>query len=88
MGICGRSLWPFGSVSVRHLCPVDDQLRLYQSGSLAAGPRYKLQVGPSVFHSLMLCMTKLQIYRKGHFIVAEYVDKVTNKYVPNYPWQV
>lgn len=26
-------------------------------------------------------------YRKGHYIVAEYVDKVTNKYRPNYPWQ-
>ncbi|PPQ66345.1 hypothetical protein CVT24_007182 [Panaeolus cyanescens] len=27
-------------------------------------------------------------YRKGHYIVAEYVDKVTNKYRPTYPWQV
>ncbi|KAF8799914.1 hypothetical protein BYT27DRAFT_7200900 [Phlegmacium glaucopus] len=26
-------------------------------------------------------------YRKGHYIVAEYVDKVTNKHCPNYPWQ-
>ncbi|KAJ3517400.1 hypothetical protein NLJ89_g530 [Agrocybe chaxingu] len=26
-------------------------------------------------------------YRKGHYIVAEYVDKVTNKYLLNYPWQ-
>ena len=26
--------------------------------------------------------------RKGHYIVAEYVDKVVNKYRPTYPWQV
>ncbi|KAF8195128.1 hypothetical protein BJ912DRAFT_165492 [Pholiota molesta] len=26
-------------------------------------------------------------YRKGHYIVADYVDKVVNKYSPNYPWQ-
>ncbi|KAF8736865.1 hypothetical protein AX14_013796 [Amanita brunnescens Koide BX004] len=26
-------------------------------------------------------------YRKGHFIVADYVDKVINKHCPNYPWQ-
>ncbi|KAF9476941.1 hypothetical protein BDN70DRAFT_934643 [Pholiota conissans] len=26
-------------------------------------------------------------YRKGHYIVADYVDKVINKYSPNYPWQ-
>ena len=26
--------------------------------------------------------------RKGHYIVAEYVDKVTNKHCPNHPWQV
>lgn len=26
-------------------------------------------------------------YRKGHFVVAEYVDKVVNKHCPNYPWQ-
>ncbi|KAF4612120.1 hypothetical protein D9613_004388 [Agrocybe pediades] len=26
-------------------------------------------------------------YRKGHYIVSEYVDKVVNKYSPNYPWQ-
>ncbi|KAF5384712.1 hypothetical protein D9757_006191 [Collybiopsis confluens] len=25
-------------------------------------------------------------YRKGHYIVQEYVDKVTNKYCPTYPW--
>ncbi|PPQ69659.1 hypothetical protein CVT26_001528 [Gymnopilus dilepis] len=26
-------------------------------------------------------------YRKGHYIVADYVDKVTNKHRPTYPWQ-
>ncbi|KAK2462867.1 hypothetical protein APHAL10511_005065 [Amanita phalloides] len=26
-------------------------------------------------------------YRRGHFIVADYVDKVINKHCPNYPWQ-
>ncbi|KAJ7598619.1 hypothetical protein C8J56DRAFT_914532 [Mycena floridula] len=26
-------------------------------------------------------------YRKGHYIVSEYVDKVTNKRCPTYPWQ-
>ncbi|KAF9528124.1 hypothetical protein CPB83DRAFT_854937 [Crepidotus variabilis] len=26
-------------------------------------------------------------YRKGHYIIAEHVDKVTNKYSPTYPWQ-
>ncbi|KDR85929.1 hypothetical protein GALMADRAFT_109453 [Galerina marginata CBS 339.88] len=26
-------------------------------------------------------------YRKGHYIVSDYVDKVTNKYSPTYPWQ-
>ena len=26
--------------------------------------------------------------RKGHYIVAEYVDKVTNKHCPSHPWQV
>ncbi|KXN84982.1 hypothetical protein AN958_11827 [Leucoagaricus sp. SymC.cos] len=26
-------------------------------------------------------------YRKGHYIVEEYVDKVINKYPPNQPWQ-
>ena len=26
--------------------------------------------------------------RKGHYIVADYVDKVTNKHRPTYPWQV
>ncbi|KAF7964578.1 hypothetical protein HWV62_5478 [Athelia sp. TMB] len=26
-------------------------------------------------------------YRKGHYIVSEYVDKVFNKHVPTYPWQ-
>lgn len=26
-------------------------------------------------------------YRKGHYIVAEYLDKVTNKHCPNHPWQ-
>ncbi|TFK56810.1 hypothetical protein OE88DRAFT_1650283 [Heliocybe sulcata] len=26
-------------------------------------------------------------YRKGHYIVAEYVDKVVNKHQPTYPWQ-
>ncbi|KAH9486138.1 hypothetical protein JR316_0000202 [Psilocybe cubensis] len=25
-------------------------------------------------------------YRKGHYIVAEHVDKVINKYCPTYPW--
>jgi transcription initiation factor IIF auxiliary subunit len=26
--------------------------------------------------------------RKGHYIVAEYVDKVVNKLHPTYPWHV
>ncbi|KAF7784948.1 hypothetical protein Agabi119p4_1113 [Agaricus bisporus var. burnettii] len=26
-------------------------------------------------------------YRKGHYIVEEYVDKVFNKHPPNHPWQ-
>ncbi|KAL4070247.1 hypothetical protein J3A83DRAFT_4241379 [Scleroderma citrinum] len=26
-------------------------------------------------------------YRKGHYIVAEYADKVVNRVNPNYPWQ-
>jgi len=26
-------------------------------------------------------------YRKGHFIVVDYIDKVVNKHCPNYPWQ-
>lgn len=26
-------------------------------------------------------------YRKGHYIVEEYVDKVLNKHPPNHPWQ-
>jgi hypothetical protein len=26
-------------------------------------------------------------YRKGHYIVAEHADKITNKHRPNYPWQ-
>ena len=26
--------------------------------------------------------------RKGHYIVAEYADKVVNRVNPNYPWQV
>lgn len=26
--------------------------------------------------------------RKGHYIVAEYVDKIVNKHSPTYPWQV
>ncbi|KAF9011435.1 hypothetical protein BDQ17DRAFT_882319 [Cyathus striatus] len=26
-------------------------------------------------------------YRKGHFIVAEYIEKSVNKYCPNHPWQ-
>ncbi|PFH47348.1 hypothetical protein AMATHDRAFT_67894 [Amanita thiersii Skay4041] len=26
-------------------------------------------------------------YRKGHFIVADYLDKNTKKYCPNFPWQ-
>ncbi|KAF8633587.1 hypothetical protein AX15_001380 [Amanita polypyramis BW_CC] len=26
-------------------------------------------------------------YRRGHFVVADYVDKVINKHRPNYPWQ-
>lgn len=25
-------------------------------------------------------------YRKGHFVVSEYADKVINKYCPNHPW--
>ncbi|EMD42261.1 hypothetical protein CERSUDRAFT_110792 [Gelatoporia subvermispora B] len=25
-------------------------------------------------------------YRRGHYIVAEYVDRVQNKYCPNFPW--
>ncbi|OCH95719.1 hypothetical protein OBBRIDRAFT_871309 [Obba rivulosa] len=25
-------------------------------------------------------------YRRGHYIVAEYVDKIQNKYCPNFPW--
>jgi hypothetical protein len=46
----------------------------------------------------LFCLEELTIYqflmcdtyflRKGHYIVAEYVDKVTNKYRPNYPRQV
>ena len=27
-------------------------------------------------------------YRKGHYIVSEYVDKVINKHCPTFPWQV
>ena len=27
-------------------------------------------------------------FRKGHYVVAEYVNKVTNKHCPNHPWQV
>ncbi|KAF8902198.1 hypothetical protein CPB84DRAFT_1776131 [Gymnopilus junonius] len=27
-------------------------------------------------------------YRKGHYIVADYVDKVINRYRPTYPWQL
>ncbi|TFK21285.1 hypothetical protein FA15DRAFT_696451 [Coprinopsis marcescibilis] len=26
-------------------------------------------------------------YRKGHYIVAEHVDKIVNKHTPTYPWQ-
>ncbi|KAH7923789.1 hypothetical protein BV22DRAFT_1035921 [Leucogyrophana mollusca] len=26
-------------------------------------------------------------YRKGHYIISEYVDKVHNKHCPTYPWQ-
>ncbi|KAF8890206.1 hypothetical protein BD779DRAFT_1438744 [Infundibulicybe gibba] len=26
-------------------------------------------------------------YRKGHYIVAEYVDRLVNRHQPNYPWQ-
>ncbi|KAJ7730910.1 hypothetical protein DFH07DRAFT_969029 [Mycena maculata] len=26
-------------------------------------------------------------YRKGHYIVSEYVDKVVNKHCPTFPWQ-
>ncbi|KZT30967.1 hypothetical protein NEOLEDRAFT_1126655 [Neolentinus lepideus HHB14362 ss-1] len=26
-------------------------------------------------------------YRKGHYIVAEYVDKLVNRYQPTFPWQ-
>ncbi|KIM82190.1 hypothetical protein PILCRDRAFT_820560 [Piloderma croceum F 1598] len=26
-------------------------------------------------------------YRKGHYIVSEYVDKVLNKHCPTYPWE-
>lgn len=26
-------------------------------------------------------------YRKGHYIVSEYVDKIRNRNTPNYPWQ-
>ncbi|KAH7914557.1 hypothetical protein BJ138DRAFT_1123448 [Hygrophoropsis aurantiaca] len=26
-------------------------------------------------------------YRKGHYIIAEYADKVHNKHCPTYPWQ-
>ncbi|GAW09287.1 hypothetical protein LENED_011434 [Lentinula edodes] len=25
-------------------------------------------------------------YRKGHYVVQEYIDKVVNKYCPTYPW--
>lgn len=32
---------------------------------------------------LIMCLS-----RKGHYIVADYVDKVINKYSPTYPWQV
>ncbi|KAH8835049.1 hypothetical protein DL96DRAFT_1489226 [Flagelloscypha sp. PMI_526] len=28
-----------------------------------------------------------QNYRKGHYIVSEYVDKVHNKHTPTHPWQ-
>ncbi|CAK5278022.1 unnamed protein product [Mycena citricolor] len=27
-------------------------------------------------------------YRKGHYIVSEYVDKVVNRHSPTFPWQV
>jgi hypothetical protein len=30
----------------------------------------------------------LKSHSKGHYIVAEYVDKVFNKHAPNYPWLV
>ncbi|KAF5332612.1 hypothetical protein D9611_005282 [Ephemerocybe angulata] len=29
-----------------------------------------------------------QNYRKGHYIVSEYVDKIVNRHTPTHPWQV
>ncbi|KAF5352793.1 hypothetical protein D9756_006207 [Leucocoprinus leucothites] len=32
-------------------------------------------------------LANVDVHRKGHYIVEEYVDKVINKYPPNQPWQ-
>jgi hypothetical protein len=45
---------------------------------------YRCVLVPQPFHGVL----KWIYLRKGHYIVSDYVDKVTNKLCPNYPWQV
>lgn len=42
--------------------------------------------GCSLTHHVALFA--VDVDRRGHYIVSEYVDKVHNKYRPNFPWAV
>lgn len=55
---------------------------------MAAESGYQLSVRSCVCFVDRRVLKFVLDIRKGHYIVAEYVDKVTNRHCPNHPWQV
>lgn len=91
MGICGGEVRSSRGVSL--VC----SRQMYSTHSVplgwAIGHQFPIQITGLCCLEQIDCLPgflKFYAYllRKGHYIVAEYVDKVTNRYRPNYPWQV